>query len=554
MSQDTATVSAVDIARLVDVGRAAVSNWRRRYPDFPKPVGGTASSPLFALPEIEDWLRRNGKKFRVSAAERLWQRIRATDDDLRLGELVRRAGQVLLGQATEPDLSGPLAELAAERGRLAAFEFLCERYQHAHARQLTEPPAAVAELLGRLVCPPGGTVLDPACGLGTLLIAAHPGRALGQDPDATNAAITAIRLALRKIPNTTSPTDALQPGPAPGTAPDTEVDVVVCRPPGSDRGWARGDLAADPRWVYGLPPRGEPELAWVQHCLAQVKPGGLVGLLLPSVVAGRRGGRRIRGNLLRGGALRAIFTVAGMDLWVLRRPVSGDRPATAVLLLASDDHDRIESALREFDREGAHSSAVGVIDLLDEEIDLTPALRSPHRTDNIAAEFSAEWRRFEEIRSTVPGLTADHTYFGTNTIGELVKSGAISVSHSTEHRLLPGDVVASRLGEVRVVGEFGESLESQWTRYRVDRDRLDAQFLAGVLRAAANRLPGGSSRMDVRRTPVPRLAIDEQRRYGRAFAELDTLARTARETAAVAERLARLGCAGLAEGQLRPVR
>ena len=146
MSQD-ATVTAGDIARLVDVGRAAVSNWRRRHEDFPQPVGGTAASPLFSLPEVEDWLRRNGKAFSVSLADRIWQQLRAAGDDLRLGALVRRAGLVLLGQDADTDpadesagaiagLAGPLVELVAERGAAAAFEFLCDRYRTAHSRQL----------------------------------------------------------------------------------------------------------------------------------------------------------------------------------------------------------------------------------------------------------------------------------------------------------------------------------------------------------------------------------------------------------------------------------
>src|SRR5438046_761868 len=42
-----ATLTASGIARLANVGRAAVSNWRRRHADFPTPVGGTPTSPLF---------------------------------------------------------------------------------------------------------------------------------------------------------------------------------------------------------------------------------------------------------------------------------------------------------------------------------------------------------------------------------------------------------------------------------------------------------------------------------------------------------------------------
>ncbi|GDY85323.1 hypothetical protein SAVCW2_45220 [Streptomyces avermitilis] len=74
--QDNATeVTAAGIARLAGVGRAAVSNWRRRHADFPKPVGGTETSPSFALAEVEDWLRRQGKLAEVPLRERVWQQL-----------------------------------------------------------------------------------------------------------------------------------------------------------------------------------------------------------------------------------------------------------------------------------------------------------------------------------------------------------------------------------------------------------------------------------------------------------------------------------------------
>ncbi|MET8933807.1 restriction endonuclease subunit M, partial [Streptomyces sp. NPDC004611] len=74
--QDNATeVTAAGIARLAGVGRAAVSNWRRRHADFPKPVGGTETSPSFALTEVEGWLRRQGKLAEVPLRERVWQHL-----------------------------------------------------------------------------------------------------------------------------------------------------------------------------------------------------------------------------------------------------------------------------------------------------------------------------------------------------------------------------------------------------------------------------------------------------------------------------------------------
>jgi len=49
-------MTAAAIARLAGVGRAAVSNWRRRYPGFPKPVGGSPTSPTFDRVEWLAWL------------------------------------------------------------------------------------------------------------------------------------------------------------------------------------------------------------------------------------------------------------------------------------------------------------------------------------------------------------------------------------------------------------------------------------------------------------------------------------------------------------------
>ncbi|NUT41420.1 MAG: SAM-dependent methyltransferase, partial [Thermoactinospora sp.] len=79
MSHDP-TVNAGDIARLAGVGRAAVSNWRRRHDDFPQPIDGTTSQPLFSLRQVEAWLRRYGKSYQVSTADRVWQRLKAAGD------------------------------------------------------------------------------------------------------------------------------------------------------------------------------------------------------------------------------------------------------------------------------------------------------------------------------------------------------------------------------------------------------------------------------------------------------------------------------------------
>ncbi|MCP3805246.1 N-6 DNA methylase [Allokutzneria sp. A3M-2-11 16] len=579
MNQD-ATVNAGEIARLVDVGRAAVSNWRRRHDDFPQPVGGTASSPLFSLREVEEWLRRNGKVYRLSWADRAWQRLRAEGDDLRLGELVASAAVLLLRDngffvsGEEPADTEALLELAKEHGPAQALDLICERYVEAHSRRLTVTAPDVAELMIRLAGANSGTVLDPACGLGTLLLGGSPARALGQDIDPSFAKIASARLVLRGLEAEVVCADSLQQN----GFPDVQADAVVCEPPFNERAWGYAELTGDPRWEYGLPPRGEPELAWVQHCLAHVRPGGRVAILLPSAAASRRPGRRIRGNLLRAGALRAVITLpgTGSDLWLLRRPEPQDRPPSQLVLMeAGPDLSTVDLEAGE---------GVRIIDLLDDDVDISPARHRGGGDRDLGREFSSALDRFRALApAAVPALDvfAQRRSLPTTTLGELVKAGLVSVRHSptrmsegdrpvltvddlAEGRAPtgraggpdlvtaePGDVIASPLGVARVATTT-VTLGAHLAAYRVDPERMDADFLAGALRAGDHRAHLGSSRVDARRTQLPRLSLAEQRAYGAAFRRLAELADTLRETAAAGQALVRLGFDGLVDGSLGP--
>ena len=595
MSQDT-TVNAGEIARLVDVGRAAVSNWRRRYEDFPQPVGGTASSPLFSLAEVEEWLRSNGKSFRVSLADRVWQQLRASDDDLRLGHVVACAGEVLLGlRDGEPvagESVGEIAELAAELGYRGAFEALCDRYLVAHSRQLTVTPPAIAQVISGVV---GAreTVLDPACGLGGLLLAAGGRRVLGQDVNEVSARIAAVRMRLAEVSDSSVVAgDSLREDGFDGEL----ADAVVCDPPFNERAWGYAELTSDPRWVYGLPPRGESELAWVQHCLAHVRPGGLVAILMPSAVAARRPGKRIRGNLLRAGALRAVLTLAegGPDLWLLRRPDADERPAMRLLLGVLDgEFDGVvagwERYLVEPEFADGELFTVPVLDLLDDDVDVSPGRhRALSNGQDVGAQYTAALSELRAVPTVEPpelAISPERRVLPTTTVGELIKAGLVTVRHAPAKlglgdgdvpvltiddlaagrlatgrtvdgpdlvRLQVGDVVAAPMGLARVVQVDGVVLGPYLSVYRVDSEHLDPDFLAGFLRAADQLSATGSSRIDARRTVVPRLALAEQRPYAAVFRQLIGLQDAVARSAEQASTLVRLGFAGLVDGRLLP--
>ncbi|TDD56484.1 hypothetical protein E1286_02335 [Nonomuraea terrae] len=125
-------------------------------------------------------------------------------------------------------------------------------------------------------------------------------------------------------------------------------------------------------------------------------------------------------------------------------------------------------------------------------------------------------------------------------------------------RVEEGDVVASLLvagGSVpRVMTQAGAVLGPQLLLFRTDPERLDPYFLAGCLRAesAASSRPGSSVRLDPRRAALPRLPIEEQRRYGEAFARLLALQDTARAVREISAGLVATGIDGLLDGSLKP--
>ncbi|MGW3623525.1 N-6 DNA methylase [Streptomyces sp. NPDC000880] len=521
MPENASELTAAGIARLAGVGRAAVSNWRRRHADFPKPVGGTETSPSFALAEVEQWLRDQGKLAEVPLRERvwqlladhpataatalvqagctlllvrdrpsLWQELTAASDE-RMAELLPTAMEQVLGArfgedrgdlfrelgASErssgvPSIAGgvhsvPLlrsvAELAAELGHRQTYEFLLGRFLDASLRQYTLTPPGPAALMAA-VAGPAATVLDPAAGAGTLLRAVeHPAALYAQDVDPDLTALTALRLALHSDATVRARCgDTLRAD----AFPETSLDAVLCHPPFNERNWGHDELAYDPRWEYGFPARTESELAWVQHALARLRPGGTAVLLMPPAAASRRSGRRIRAGLLRRGALRAVVSLpAGaappygipLHLWVLRRPEVGKPPASELLLVDTAElagaaggrdkldwqavHSAVLDAWQPFDRHGTAeerpgvSRSVPVIELLDDDVDLAPARRlPPPAAGGGAAELLRVRNRLADTLRLASELTPAPGTHGelpapwpVTTVGELARAGGLVI-------------------------------------------------------------------------------------------------------------------------------
>ncbi|WP_233565180.1 N-6 DNA methylase [Micromonospora musae] len=474
------TITAAEIARLAGVGRAAVSNWRKRYADFPAPVGGTSASPEFDLTQVERWLRGQGKLPELATADRLWRRVAAASETSAAG--LAAVGELLLARqhgqrrTADPHLKPLLPDVDAltdELGPQAAFDELWQRFSAPGPGRQFATPDDLADLMVGLADVPGGTVLDPAAGSGaTLRAAARAGciEADGQELDEDLARLAGLWLALRDVPGEVGAGDSLRADAFAGRT----FDAVVCHPPFGVTNWGHEELGYDPRWEYGLPPRTEPELAWVQHALSHLRPGGHAVLLMPPAAAGRRAGRRIRSRLLRGGALRAVIALpSGMaaphgvplHLWVLRRPAADAPSPVKVLLVDAAEIAVTELPARVLDLwrsfNAAHDAeveeigfarAVPIVDLVAEEgeSDVTPA----RRQFALGGEQTREQylRLMEQLNALVGGLPAlmpqvtpaagDTSVLHTS-VTELVRTGALELIGPIRSTTDAGDTSAA---------------------------------------------------------------------------------------------------------------
>ncbi|MFB4315496.1 N-6 DNA methylase [Actinomadura sp. 21ATH] len=510
MQNSSARVTAAEISRLAGVTRATVTDWRQRHEDFPAPVGGTEDRPLFDLDAVRAWLRARGRPAAATPAAELRAALRLRADDgtlavrllplvlatARLGDaaaelrglpdadLASRACDAVAGAGGMLPGAGPvryedrdagalraLVRCVHEDGPQVALDVLAERELGDRASTGTyQTPPRLADLMARLLAPPEGPyprrVLDPSCAAGALLASAaeHGAAALfGQDRVPVQAQRSAVRLLLGAADAdvTVRAGDSLRADAFPGV----EVDGVLCNPPFADREWGHDELADDARWTYGIPPRAESELAWVQHALSHLSPGGLAVMLLPPSVASRGPGRHVRSELLRAGALRAVVALPsgiarlhiGPHLWVLERPRPGGPAGDAALFVDASDRspagwDELAAAVLAawrgfagdadgFAAEPGFARAVPVIDLLDEHVDLTPARRVRAAAAVAAPALVAAQARelIEELGASIASLTLagavgewrpagdEARAWRTATVADLAADGALTL-------------------------------------------------------------------------------------------------------------------------------
>ena len=291
----------------------------------------------------------------------------ADDDQQTLGKLLTRldaqAGQLGLSElfpakiaitwssASRPFLGKVLA-LALEHGVSETFEALITAAgRGSRGKSEHTTPSSVADLIMSLAAPVRGVVIDPACGYGTLLLAASKAATtqltlIGKDVSSDACHITRLRMFVHGLTANVILGDTLQARTLfdDATLMDAiEADLIMADPPFA-MSWYP-ERADTKRLPYGVPPSKRADMAWLQDGISRLSPAGVAMFVLGPETAFRGGAEgEIRRHLIESRCIRAVValpqalyptTSLPVSLWIVSKPRQPreDRPEGDSVLL-----------------------------------------------------------------------------------------------------------------------------------------------------------------------------------------------------------------------------
>lgn len=230
------------------------------------------------------------------------------------------------------DLHGERQEAQDLLGRV--YEYFLGRFASAEGRGGGEfyTPETVVRLLVEMIEPYRGRVYDPCCGSGGMFVQsvrfvqAHGGgrdqvSVYGQESNYTTWRLAQMNLAIRGIEADLG--DRHADTFREDLHPDLRADFILANPPFNVSEWHGDQLEDDPRWEYGVPPRGNANFAWVQHIVHHLAPGGVAGFVLANgSMSSMQGGEgEIRRKLVEANLVDCMVALPGQLFYQTQIPV-----------------------------------------------------------------------------------------------------------------------------------------------------------------------------------------------------------------------------------------
>jgi len=177
-------------------------------------------------------------------------------------------------------------------------------------------PKGVVQCISALLNPRNGSLYDPCCGSGAMLLGASQNMLknsdstlCGQTQDVESYKICKMNLILNNLD--------VDLGEQPASSlthdqhPKKSFDYIIANPPFNQSEWYEDySICRDSRWRYGFPPRSNANFAWLQHVLSHLKKDGCAAVIMPNGTLTSRtfSESAIRQAILCDGRVEAIIT------------------------------------------------------------------------------------------------------------------------------------------------------------------------------------------------------------------------------------------------------
>lgn len=284
MASETETVTLRDIALLAGgVTAPAVANWRKRFDDFPQPIGKDGRQPLFNREDVLAWLTANGKAVDPTNTDdsllaAVANLLRQTSDLDAVTQLGLTLNDPDFESGTTPVHGRFRDEIRRLRTRFTPNEVLIaviDRLVHSSGRRFDEyrVPTRFSALIANISETPENAVLyDPCAGLGSTLAAAATSTSAlhGQELVPEIAAAARQLLSSRDLHANIVEGDTIRED----KLANVIADRVLAVPPLNMRLDEGAVNDSDPRWTLRTPKKYESDVAFIQIALAHLAPTG----------------------------------------------------------------------------------------------------------------------------------------------------------------------------------------------------------------------------------------------------------------------------------------
>lgn len=245
--------------------------------------------------------------------------------NVNLGELIDLFTNIKIGskEAQDKDILGRI------------YEYFLGEFASSELQKGGEfyTPACLVRTMVEIIEPYKGRVYDPACGSGgmfvqsTKFIERHQGKVqdlaiYGQEKNPTTWKLAKMNLAIRSLNGDLGKfaDDTFQNDLHKGL----KADFVLANPPFNISDWGQEKLLQDSRWRYGIPPKGNANMAWVEHMIDKLSIKGKAAIILANgaLSSDTSGEGEIRKNILEADLVDCILAMPSKLFYTVRIPCS----------------------------------------------------------------------------------------------------------------------------------------------------------------------------------------------------------------------------------------